>query len=163
LARFGQDIDKDVQGISPDALNLLINYPWPGNVRQLQSVLKQALVQATGPVLVADFFPSEIRSPHAAEDGTAGATGERGGMERLIENRLQAGSQNLYAESLEMLERVLITAVLKNTHGNQSKAAEILGITRGSLRNKIRALGIYIDRKIGSDGDAIAELVSPGT
>ena len=46
------------------------------------------------------------------------------------------------------MERTLLTAVLEHTHGNQSKAAEILGITRGSLRNKIRQLGICIDHKI---------------
>ncbi len=46
------------------------------------------------------------------------------------------------------MERMLLTAVLRNTEGNQSKAAEILGITRGSLRNKIRQLGISIDHTI---------------
>ena len=46
------------------------------------------------------------------------------------------------------MERTLIATVLQNTQGNQSKAAEILGITRGSLRNKIRLLGICIDHRI---------------
>jgi hypothetical protein len=46
------------------------------------------------------------------------------------------------------MERTLLTAVLTHTEGNQSKAADILGITRGSLRNKIRLLGINIERKV---------------
>jgi two-component system nitrogen regulation response regulator GlnG len=46
------------------------------------------------------------------------------------------------------MERTLLTVVLRSTEGNQSKAAEILGITRGSLRNKIRQLGISIDHTI---------------
>ncbi|HQU46814.1 MAG TPA: sigma-54 dependent transcriptional regulator, partial [Pirellulales bacterium] len=53
LARFCQSLNKDVQGISPDALELLLKYPWPGNVREMQSVIRQSLLQATGEVLMA--------------------------------------------------------------------------------------------------------------
>jgi DNA-binding NtrC family response regulator len=56
-----------------------------------------------------------------------------------------AGSRDLYAETLEMMERYLITRVLRETEGNRSQAAERLGITRGSLRHKIRSLGIAIE------------------
>jgi two-component system nitrogen regulation response regulator GlnG len=71
-------------------------------------------------------------------------------LERFIVLREQAGSRNLYAETLEMMERYLITRVLRDTAGNQSKAAERLGITRGSLRNKIRTLGISIEHTVQS-------------
>ncbi|MCP6769758.1 two-component system response regulator, partial [Klebsiella pneumoniae] len=55
LARYRKELGKDVQGFSPEALELMLNYAWPGNVRQLQSVLKQAIVQATSPVLMAEL------------------------------------------------------------------------------------------------------------
>lgn len=147
LARFRKELGKDVHGFSPDALELLLNYSWPGNVRQLQSVLKQAIVQATGPVLLADFLPVELQSrePVTSEPKQQD---EQCDLSALIETRLRAGSRNLYAETLEAMERTLIATVLQNTQGNQSKAAEILGITRGSLRNKIRQLGISIDHRI---------------
>jgi len=58
----------------------------------------------------------------------------------------------LYAESIERLERHLITSVLKQTSGNQSQAAKILGITRGSLRNKIRSLDIEISAVVRDPG-----------
>lgn len=157
LAQFRKELSKDVHGISPDALDMLLNYSWPGNVRQLQSVLKQALVQATGPVLISEFFPVEIRS-HEATAETIGATAQESGLRTLIEDRLQAGSHNLYAEASEFMEQLLLTAVLRHTGGNQSKAAEILGITRGSLRNKIRLLGICIDRMINIQDQPIEDV-----
>jgi two-component system nitrogen regulation response regulator GlnG len=70
----------------------------------------------------------------------------------FIEQRLAGGSENLYAESLEEMERHLLTRVLQETKGNQSQAAQKLGITRGSLRNKLRTLGIAIEQVV-TDGD----------
>ncbi len=69
-------------------------------------------------------------------------------LDWFVEERLRLGSGQLHAETIDMVERVLLTAVLRDTDGNQSKAAAILGITRGSLRHKIRQLGISIDRQI---------------
>jgi len=67
---------------------------------------------------------------------------------------LRDGSENLYAESLERMETALLTAVLRHTAGNQLRAAKILGITRSSLRFKLRTLKISIDRVVrtGEDG-----------
>jgi DNA-binding protein Fis len=110
-------------------------------------VLKQAIVQATGPVLLAGFLPVELQSREAVASEPE-QQHEQCDLSALIETRLRAGSRNLYAETLEAMERTLIATVLQNTQGNQSKAAEILGITRGSLRNKIRQLGISIDHRI---------------
>jgi two-component system nitrogen regulation response regulator GlnG len=142
LRRFNRELGKDVQGVSPEALEILRRYPWPGNVRELQSVLKQALLQMAGTVLVPDFLPANLTGTPAAETPT------EAGLEVFIEAQLQAGTQNLYAESLERLERLLLTRVLRHTGGNQVQAAKILGITRGSVRTKIRDLGIRIDRTV---------------
>jgi two-component system nitrogen regulation response regulator GlnG len=154
LRRFNRELGKDVQGIAPDALELLHRYPWPGNVRELQSVLKQALLKAAGPVLVMDFLPSSVTGspsvPSDAGNGEAAVTERE--LAPFIEARLQAGTEDLYAETLRWMERLLVTRVLRHTGGNQLQAARILGITRGSLRTKIRDLGIRIDRTItGSD------------
>ena len=122
----------------------------PGNVRELQSVLKQALLQATGAVLVPDFLPASVKmaTPLSPDRGTE-ETQREGGLEAFIESRLQAGTQDLYAEALGRLERLLVTRVLRHTGGNQLQAAKILGITRGTLRTKIHDLGIRIDRTVG--------------
>jgi two-component system nitrogen regulation response regulator GlnG len=157
LAGARKELDKEIHGFSPEALELLLNYSWPGNVRQLQSVLKQALVQAVGPVLLPEFFPPEIRNQTASAAAAAVDSGPECNLSQIIEQRLRAGSTALYAETLEAMERTLLTSVLTHTEGNQSKAAEILGITRGSLRNKIRTLGISIDRTVNLDDNGSAD------
>jgi two-component system nitrogen regulation response regulator GlnG len=152
VKRFSHELDKDVQSVSPEAVEILRHYPWPGNVRELQSVLKQALLHATGPVLVPDFLPGSVRR----DDGPlepAAAVAALLDWDRFVNERLEAGSGDLYAEALALMERRLLTAVLRHTGGNQLQAAKILGITRGSVRNKIRALGITIARSVSSEED----------
>ncbi len=148
LRRFNRELGKEVRDVSPEALAVLRRYPWPGNIRELQSVLKQALLQASGLVLLPDFLPPSTTGTPAAPQSVEKTPNEIG-IEAFVEARLAAGSQELYAETLEKLDRLLVTRVLRQTDGNQLQAAKILGITRGSLRTKIRDLGIRIDRTIG--------------
>jgi two-component system nitrogen regulation response regulator GlnG len=153
LRRFGREMGKEARDVAPQTLELLRRYPWSGNVRELQSVLKQALLQATGPVLLPDFLPAVVTgSPAPSRSGEE--TPNESGLEAFIEARLAAGTQELYAEVLERMERLLLTRVLRQTGGNQLQAAKILGITRGSLRSKIRDLGIRIDRTVSGGDEA---------
>jgi two-component system nitrogen regulation response regulator GlnG len=159
---YAKQFEKDIQGIAPDALKLLIEYPWPGNVREMQSAIRRALLQTTGPVLLAGSLPDEIRTglrPQKRDDLTNEASGN---LDRLIEARLQANSNDLYAETLAAMETCLLTRVLKLTDGNQSQAARILGITRGSLRNKIHTLKIHIGNVVllNDEPTETAEFVS---
>jgi two-component system nitrogen regulation response regulator GlnG len=146
LRRFNVELGKDVQRVAPEALEVLAGYPWPGNLRELQSILKQALLHATGSVLLVDFLPAAVRSRGKEKDKLPPAS--LPDLERFINARIEAGSQALHGETLAQMERQLITRVLAYTGGNQLQAATILGITRGSLRKKIRSLGIVIERLI---------------
>ncbi|HEY3969581.1 MAG TPA: sigma-54 dependent transcriptional regulator, partial [Planctomycetaceae bacterium] len=148
---YSRQLGKDVQGISPDALKLLIEYPWPGNVREMQSAVRRALLQTTGPVLLAESLPDEIRTGVKRPAHETASTGSVGNLERLIDARLQANTNDLYAETLAAMELCLLTRVLKLTGGNQSQASRILGITRGSLRNKIHTHNIHIESVVLTD------------
>jgi len=153
LTRYSQELNKPMQRVSPEALKILVEYSWPGNVRELQSMLRKALLNLTGPVLVPEFLPDEVRSgPSPAFTSGGAADGAASDLASLVKSRLSGSSENLYAETLEFMERYLVTRVLQTTAGNQSKAAKILGITRGSLRNKTHALGIKIGQVV-STGD----------
>jgi nitrogen regulation protein NR(I) len=151
LRRFSPELGKAVYQVAPEALELLRRYPWPGNLRELQSVLKWALLRAQGPVLLPDFLPDPVRA--GAPPGEAAPPPSAVDWEAFLEERLRSGSQDLYAEALALLERSLLTRVLRHTGGNQVQAAKVLGITRGSLRTKIRTLGIQIERSIWSGDD----------
>jgi two-component system nitrogen regulation response regulator GlnG len=149
LRRFGQELGKPVPAVLPETAELLRQYDWPGNVRELQSALKQALLQMRGTVLLSEDLPATVRSPAPAPDSVD--TGAE--LDRFVQDRMAAGSEDLYADCLAHMERRLLTRVLQHTGGNQVQAARILGITRGSLRTKIRALNITIGRAVWTDDD----------
>ena len=154
LSRYSRELGKSVVDITPEADEILRQYPWPGNVRQLQSVLRQAILHTPGQVLLADFLPSELRNDALRRSEVGQSSGESSAtFERFIDEQLRDGATSLYADAVTLLERLLLTRVLKHTAGNQSQAAKILGITRGSLRNKIRQLRITIGPVVSIDED----------
>ena len=75
VRRFNRELGREVREVAPEAMEKLRGYSWPGNIRELQSVLKQALLRSTGPVLVPAFLP-ELAPRKAAEPATA--IGRRG-------------------------------------------------------------------------------------
>jgi two-component system nitrogen regulation response regulator GlnG len=149
LERFGRELDKEVREIAPETLELLKRYPWPGNVRELQSVIKQSLLHATGPVLLPQFLPAALRADSTAEDGATLAF-DFGGLTEFVQDQLRAGSTMLYSEYQALTDKHLLGEVLRHTNGNLSKAARHLGITRATLRNKLSALGIPVERSSAS-------------
>ncbi len=152
LRLFSRELNKPVNELAPDVLAAFRTYAWPGNIRELQSVLKQCLLRMTGTVLLVDFLPALLTGATlaGAPIPAAGALME---WDRFVADRIGAGSSNLYGEALERMEREVLVRLLKHTLGNQLQAAKILGITRGSLRTKIRALGIKIGQSVWSDDD----------
>ena len=151
LKRFNKQLGKKITSISAEALELLERYSWPGNIRELQAAVRRAMLMATGPTIIPELLPKEIvdglASP-GARRALASEDGDGVDLAAFVDERLQADSDNLYQESLHMLERFLLTRVLRETQGNQSKAARRLGITRGSLRNKMRDLGIQVGQVV---------------
>lgn len=127
---------------------MLKAYSWPGNVREMQSIVRQSLLNATGPVIVPSFLPLEVTNasrPEAPELAPIdNATGVPSDVAPFVNRRLAAESRNLYAETLEQMERYLITRVLQATEGNQTKASEILGITRGKIRDRVNLFQISL-------------------
>jgi two-component system nitrogen regulation response regulator GlnG len=150
LRRFNRELGREVREVAAEAMELLSNYSWPGNIRELQSVLKQALLRSTGPVLIPAFLPVPVAACRSAPAAAAPAD-ESVPVESFIRQRLQAGSNQLYQETLRRVEQFLLPLVLQSTGGNKVQAARILGMTRVTLRMKLRELG-WSDAK-SADGD----------
>jgi two-component system nitrogen regulation response regulator GlnG len=144
LSRFGREMGKDVQVVTPEAMDRLRRYAWPGNVRELQSVLKQALLQATGQVLLPEFLPQMLSANDRAT--AAALAGGFADVSRYVAERLGAGTNDLHGELITRVERQLFVEVLRHTGGNITQAARTLGITRGTLRAKLAALGLAAER-----------------
>jgi two-component system nitrogen regulation response regulator GlnG len=151
VRRFSRELKKDVRGIAPEAMELLRSYPWPGNVRELQSVIKQSLLQTTGPVVLPEFLPTALRNQGQGADEPDQPGFDYGGLPGFIQVQLRAGSTTLYSDYQALTDKHLLTEVLRHTGGNLSKAARILGITRATLRTKLNALGIPVERSASSE------------
>jgi two-component system nitrogen regulation response regulator GlnG len=158
LFRFDRELNLDLRGFAPEALEVLQSYAWPGNVRELQGVVKQAMLNASGRLVLAEFLPEHLL---AATHPAASAAGPDGGVAEaeaaafdlaaFIESRLPTAAGSLYAEVIGAVERILLARVLRHTHGHQIQASELLGISRGTLRHRMRTLGMTMGRTVVED------------
>ncbi|HEV3117189.1 MAG TPA: sigma-54 dependent transcriptional regulator, partial [Gemmataceae bacterium] len=145
LRRFSRELGREVQQVDPEALARLRNYSWPGNIRELQSVLKQALLQASGTVLLPAFLPESLGGSGAGAP-PAPPTTEPGVETFVIRQRVASDVRDLYAETHRQMDRLLLPRVLEHTRGNVQQAALLLGIARQTLRLKLRDLGLSAPR-----------------
>jgi two-component system nitrogen regulation response regulator GlnG len=137
LYRFSRELGRSVTEIEPEALERLRTYSWPGNIRELQSVLKQALLRASGTVLLTAFLPEPLGNP----GGPIETLRESPGLDSFIRGSLSRDTCDLYAETHRQVDRLLLPRVLDYTRGSQHKAATLLGIARQTLRLKLREQG----------------------
>jgi two-component system nitrogen regulation response regulator GlnG len=140
-----------VSQIAPEALERLHRYSWPGNIRELQSVLKQALLQANGKVLLPNFLPEFLGGQGESIESSPSETGSDGMETFVVRQRLAYDVRDLYLETHRQVDRVLLARVLDCTHGNLQQAALVLGIARQTLRQKIRELGLSVPRPDNAD------------
>jgi two-component system nitrogen regulation response regulator GlnG len=153
LRRFSRELGREIREITPEALEQLSRYPWPGNIRELQGVLKQALLQATGAVLIPAFLPESLRAPTAPAAGADTGAETEFSFEAFILQRLEEGTTTISAEAHHLLDRILLRLVLRHTGGNRVQAARLLGISRQTLRVKTRELGFSITTSTDSAED----------
>jgi DNA-binding NtrC family response regulator len=149
LKRISRELGREIREVAPEALERLANHPWPGNIRELQSTLKQALLQASGTILLAAFLPELSGKP--ADSSPESAAQVDLGLEAFIRERLVPDGGDLYAETHRQVDRLLLIRVLEFTGGNQHQAARLLGIARQTLRIKLRDLGLSVAQSVEAD------------
>jgi two-component system nitrogen regulation response regulator GlnG len=153
LRRFSRELGREVREVSPQALERLRKYSWPGNLRELQSVLKQALLQASGSTLLPAFLPEFVGEPGSLDAGTR-STPHDLSLDAFIELSVGSESDAIYAETHRQVDRLLLARVLEDTGGNQHQAARRLGIARETLRRRLRELGLQVTRQLEPEENA---------
>jgi DNA-binding NtrC family response regulator len=148
LRRFSRQLGREVSEIAPEALAQLRSYRWPGNIRELQSVLKQALLHASGTTLLPAFLPG-----FAAPDVPAEPPGLGLDLAAFIRPLLSPQMNTLYAQTHDQVDRLLFTMAIGYTNGNQRDAARLLGVSRQTMRVKMRALGMQVTHAVESNED----------
>jgi DNA-binding NtrC family response regulator len=124
-ARFGTRFGKRVFVIHPDVIRALEQFPWPGNIRQLENVVQQAVLSCTGDILTTAHLPSVIQP---SSNGRAGETA--------------AGYSSSLAQNRETTERAVIVRALEKVGHSRTRAAEILGVSRVTLYKKMKKYGL---------------------
>jgi len=130
LARFAEKNKKTVSHVAEEAMTLLKNYSWPGNIRELEHAIERAVAMTNTSVLFPEDFPAEISKKNLHASSTNSPPSEGGP-----------------ATSLEDMEKTHIIKVLQEVGYNKSKASEILGIDRATLYRKAQRYGIDLRGK----------------
>ncbi|MDZ7779151.1 MAG: sigma-54 dependent transcriptional regulator [Gemmatimonadota bacterium] len=125
LERQRERMGLAVEGVDPAAMEVLLSYPWPGNIRELENVLERALVLTEGPSISVEDLPEVVRRP-APESGAMSVDGDDLSVKRQ-------GAR---------LEKHLIERALDRTGGNKTQAAELLDLSPRALRYKVQEYGI---------------------
>jgi len=115
---------KAVHGVSPEAMSLLIAHQWPGNVRELENVVQRMMVVAKGNVVGVEDVPHEIRGGDA------------------VPSKHPKDLHDLARASTALVEKQTILNALAETGRNVTRAAKVLGISRATLQNKMKAYGL---------------------
>jgi len=145
---YSTETGKMIEGISNEALDGLKKYPWPGNVRELENNIHTAVVMAKSNVLLPEHFPvlsdqsETVRIDlEAIEEDYSRMFSDN--ITPNFEKIIAISEGHVYHHLQSGFERALISAALRHTGSNQVRAAELLGISRNTLRDRIAKYGLY--------------------
>jgi two-component system nitrogen regulation response regulator GlnG len=138
LETSAREMQVDAKRLSPDTLQALQNYDWPGNVRQLENLCRRLTVMAPAQVIVPADLPAEWAGQTASEPLSDWETLLR----RHVERRLNQGESGLMDTVGTRFERILLEAALHHTGGHRQEAAKRLGWGRNTLTRKAKELDI---------------------
>jgi two-component system response regulator HydG len=140
-AQFAEKFQKSLTDIAPDALKTLTSFPWPGNVRQLENVIQEAVLVCKGPLLTKDDLPAAVSRPNNGKTLDCAVT--VGNMNGSVNRNGSAVPSPLFRKCAEH-ERTLIHRTLAACLNNRSAAARTLGISRVTLHKKINQYGLRV-------------------
>ncbi len=139
LEKFNRELGKNIQTVTAGAMRCLEAYPWPGNIRELQSVIRYAMLYAVGDTITSSSLPPHLRADTV---GSVDLKSDQDAMSlsKLIDVQIAQSSTNVYRNVHSAVDLMLLNKVLEISQGNQVQAAQILGISRTTLRNRLNEL-----------------------
>jgi two-component system nitrogen regulation response regulator GlnG len=154
LAKSARDLGVDAKQLTPEAEKFLTDFPFPGNVRQLENVCNWLTVMAPTQTIKVSDLPEEIRSGAAlkahhtegeskpAQEASAPAGSWVEGLHQVVLDKLAAGGENVMKELADEFEKCVFLAALEATHGRKVEAATRLGIGRNTITRKLQEFGL---------------------
>ncbi|MBN1794069.1 MAG: sigma-54-dependent Fis family transcriptional regulator [Candidatus Omnitrophica bacterium] len=150
LSRYARELGRTITGFSNEALERLQAYSWPGNIRELENTIKRLCILSKSDHILADELP--VFAEGKKETGTDELIKEQQSLETVLDSLYRQLSSlsgtDKKQDMLTTVEKALIVNALKETKGNQLKAAKILGMNRNTLHNKIEKYRIAINKDV---------------
>jgi DNA-binding NtrC family response regulator len=126
IEHYNRELNKHVKKLSPEITSILQGYNWPGNVREVRNVIERAMLLEADDELLPEHLPVELVSPNT----------------QVVKQRASFLEENFKPTSLRVMEYFFITKTLEATNGNKSQAAKLLGISRQTLREKLKGFEV---------------------
>jgi len=146
LVQFCKDNNKPPRGFTHGAMKLLMDYDWPGNIRELENAVERAVVLSTHESMDADLLPESVRTREIVKGVRLQLAEFLPPLPGEIGSRSSVPPPSLF-EILEEVERRIIVDMLERTNWNQTEAAERFQIPLSTLNQKIKRLGIETRRR----------------
>jgi DNA-binding NtrC family response regulator len=140
VQRFNEDLDRRISGVDDLVLRRLQEHSWPGNVGELESVIKRACIVTRSDVITLEDIGESIsdsRFPGRQELESALSRAVRVALQERIAERSAADPSSAFHDIVSLVEATLVREALTITNGNQVKASELLGVNRATLRKKM--------------------------
>jgi DNA-binding NtrC family response regulator len=155
LQRYRKELRVAVRGFSPEAIAALGHYDWPGNVRELESAVKYALVHTAGEVITPEALPAVVWGKAAVAPvlPATAPSEDLPDVRRLVDSLLAGDKANISEQVHAAVDRVLLEKVLASVGGHQTRAAEILGLARNTLRMRMQQLGLSVGKVLQDEHD----------
>jgi DNA-binding NtrC family response regulator len=147
LQKYGTELGVDSPAIQPEAIAFLCEQPWPGNIRQLENVVRQSLLLARKYTITLDHVrqvAAKTGRPAESPDASMAAW-----ISEFLMKARAGEMERVHAKVTEAIERELFAQAIHLAHGNQAKAARWLGISRLTMREKLTAFGLRTETEAG--------------
>jgi nitrogen regulation protein NR(I) len=142
LLRFSMEYAKPMRQVSQVVLDRLRAHPWPGNVRELENCMRRAILLCSGDIITMEHI--DIASPQAngpeTSPGQPSLESLKEKLQHIVPEILRLSKEGAHANIIEMVEELLIAKALELCGQNQVKAARMLGISRNTLRHRLKKL-----------------------
>jgi len=147
VERFNKELGKQVKPVGREAMEMMVAYDWPGNVRELKNVIERAMLLDAEDEILVDHLPQELRGARDSVGVSASAS--------LL------GS--FFPMTLREMEKIQIEKTLEQTSGNKSKAALLLGISRQTLREKLKTFQANASAKAAEQAAPVTDTEENGS
>jgi two-component system nitrogen regulation response regulator GlnG len=141
LRAAGNELDVEAKTLSEEALALLTQLPWPGNVRQLENTCRWLTVMAAGREVLLSDLPPELLTDQSESTRDRPETWHEQ-LAGWANRQLSEGQSNVLRQALPLFESIMIEAALRHTGGRKAEAAELLGWGRNTLTRKLKDLDL---------------------